>query len=34
MALHIKVAPHIKSLDFRFLKKKKKKKKMEKVRIW
>ena len=32
MALHIKVAPHIKNLDFRFLKKKKKKK--EKVRIW
>ena len=27
MALHIKVAPHIKNLDFRFLKKKKKKKK-------
>ena len=34
MALHIKVAPHIKNLDFRFLKKKKKKKNMEKVRIW
>ena len=28
MALHIKVAPHIKNLDFRFLKKKKKWKKL------